>query len=59
MTDKLLKETISLLKGLRGDAKMALNGRWDCTTQEGIDTGFSAQIELIDRILPQLKAVSK
>jgi hypothetical protein len=38
------------LKTLRKDAKMALSGEWDCTTQEGKE-GFDAQVEAIDRAL--------
>ena len=59
MTDALLNEVISLLEGLEEDAQMALDGRWDCTTKEGIETGFEAQITLINRVLPQLKALKK
>lgn len=46
---------IDLLKILREDAEMALDGRWDCTTREGIETGFTAQIELIDSMLTKLE----
>ena len=51
----LLVKTIHLLEGLKKDAEMAISGEWDCTTEEGIETGFNAQIELIDEILPDLK----
>lgn len=59
MTEELLNETISVLESIEEDASMALDGRWDCTTEEGIDTGFNAQITLINRVLPQLKALKK
>ena len=48
-------EIISLLNTLKKDAEMALNGEWDCTTQEGIETGFNAQITLIEDLLDKLK----
>lgn len=45
------KETIKEnLGSLRKDCEMALIGVWDCTTQEGIDTGFPAMIEVVDEI---------
>jgi outer membrane translocation and assembly module TamA len=49
-----LEESINLLQGLKEDAKMALDGSWDCTTQEGINTGFGAQIILINNLLDKL-----
>ena len=55
MSEELKKEVIKVLTILREDAEMALNGQWDCTTDEGIETGFNAQIELIDNILDKLK----
>lgn len=55
MTEEVKKEVIITLKTLREDAEMALDGSWDCTTEEGIETGFSAQIILIDRTLDLLK----
>lgn len=54
MKDAIKKEVKNLLKTLKKDAEMALNGEWDCTTEEGIQTGFSAQITLIDEILKKL-----
>jgi hypothetical protein len=48
-------EIISLLNTLKKDAEMALSGEWDCTTQEGIETGFNAQITLIEDLLDKLK----
>jgi hypothetical protein len=59
MTEELLNETISVLESIEEDASMALDGRWDCTTEEGINTGFNAQITLINRVLPQLKSLKK
>jgi len=56
MDINLYKEEItSLLTTLRKDAEMALDGSWDCTTQEGIEMGFTAQIELIDEMLEKIK----
>lgn len=55
MDDKLKKEVIKTLQSLKKDAQMAIDGEWDCTTEEGIETGFSAQIEQIDKILTKLK----
>jgi hypothetical protein len=55
MTPEMLGNTIHLLEGLKEDAEMALDGRWDCTSEEGIKTGFSAQIELINELLTDLK----
>jgi hypothetical protein len=48
-------EIISLLNTLKKDAEMALSGEWDCTTQEGIETGFNGQITLIEDLLNKLK----
>jgi len=48
-------EVIQLLYMLKNDAEMALDGSWDCTTQEGIETGFNAQIDLIEKTLDKLK----
>lgn len=55
MTDEVKKEVIKVLETLRSDAEMALDGRWDCTTREGIEDGFEAQIYLIDKTLDLLK----
>jgi len=49
------EEVIHLLKTLKTDAEMALDGSWDCTTQEGIETGFNSQIDLIEKTLDKLK----
>jgi hypothetical protein len=59
MNKELLNETILVLDSLEKDAEMALDGTWDCTTAEGIETGFNAQITLINRVLPQLKELQK
>ncbi len=48
-------EVLVLLNGIKTDAEMALDGRWDCTTMEGRETGFEAQIYLIDKLLDKLK----
>jgi hypothetical protein len=53
MNKELLIETIQLLKCLKTDAEMALNGEWDTTTQEGIES-FESQIVLIEPILDRL-----
>lgn len=55
MTNELKKEVVEVLTILREDAEMALCGQWDCTTEEGIETGFNAQIQLIDDMLDKLK----
>lgn len=55
MTEEVKKQIIIVLETLREDAVMALDGSWDCTTEEGIETGFSAQIDLIDEALELLK----
>lgn len=49
----IIQPLIEILECLRKDAEMALDGSWDCTTQEGIETGFTAQIKIIDEILNQ------
>lgn len=51
---KVLIEIIDVLNTLKKDAEMALSGEWDCTTQEGIETGFIAQIEIIEKLLNKL-----
>jgi hypothetical protein len=49
--EQSIKETIKAnLSNLRKDCEMALSGEWDCTTQEGINTGFPAMIEVVDEI---------
>lgn len=55
MKDELKEEVVKLLYMLRQDAEMALSGEWDCNTNEGKETGFTAQIELIDNMLDKLK----
>ena len=49
--DIVIHPIVEALCSLKKDAEMALDGSWDCTLQEGIETGFTAQIELIDQIL--------
>ena len=51
----LKDEVIQLLNSIKTDAEMALDGRWDCTTTEGMGSGFEAQIFLIDKVLDKLK----
>ena len=55
METELKKEVIELLTTLKIDAEMALSGEWDCTTREGIEDGFGAQIRLIDELLDKLQ----
>ena len=55
MNNKLIKEMIALLEMLKKDAEMAIDGRWDCTTTEGIEEGFGSQIVMIDEMLTKLK----
>lgn len=55
MKPETLDEVIKTLTILREDAEMALSGQWDCTTKEGIEDGFNAQIILIDKTLDLLK----
>jgi hypothetical protein len=55
MSKELKQEVIRVFTILKEDAEMALSGEWDCTTDEGIETGFTAQIELIENILDKLK----
>ena len=55
MTNELKEEVVKVLTRLREDAEMALSGEWDCSTDEGKETGFSAQIQLIDNILDKMK----
>lgn len=56
---ELIEKTIKTLTSLKIDAEMALDGSWDCTTQEGIETGFTAQIRFIDEVLNELKQTLK
>jgi hypothetical protein len=51
MKNQSLQKVREILNVLRKDAEMALNGEWDTTTDEGIETGFGAQIEVIDSAL--------
>ena len=53
--EELKEEIIKVLNTLKTDAEMAMSGDWDCTTEEGIETGFSAQIEIIDELLNKIK----
>lgn len=50
MNDELKNDVVNLLKTLKQDAEMALDGRWDKS-----DEGFDCQIILINRILDKLK----
>lgn len=54
MTKKLIKDIVRLLKAIREDAEMALDGSWDCTTEEGMD-GFQCQIDNINEMLTKIK----
>jgi len=54
MTQKLVDEIISHLEMIIEDAEMALDGRWDCCTDEGKD-GFNAQINLTEDLLNKVK----
>lgn len=47
--EKIL-ESIRILKLLKDDAKMALSGEWDRSTE-----GFKSQIYVIDKALKELK----
>jgi hypothetical protein len=38
-----------------GHGEMALSGEWDCTKMEGRETGFEAQIYLIDNLLNKIQ----
>jgi len=51
----IMHEIVAVLETLKEDAEMALNGEWDCTTEEGIETGFEAQIIMIDNLLTKIK----
>ncbi len=53
MKTKLKEEVKHLLLMLRADAEMALDGSWDCSSQEGLG-GFTTQIELINKTLEKL-----
>lgn len=54
MNKHLEKETIALLKMLKADAEMALEGEWDRS-----DEGFKAQIRNIDEMLFKIKNQQK
>lgn len=47
--DEVLTPIKKVLQTLSTDAIMALNGDWDTTTQEGIES-FNDQLELIDTL---------
>lgn len=47
--DEVLTPIKKVLQTLLTDAIMALNGDWDTTTQEGIES-FNDQLELIDTL---------
>ena len=49
MKKVLEKEVEHLLRSLRTDAKMALNGEWNKS-----DKGFQAQITAINRVLTKI-----
>ena len=48
---QMIKPLVDTLIGLKEDAEMAMSGEWDCTTEEGIETGFGAQITMIEQVL--------
>lgn len=47
-------EIIEVLETIKEDADMAIQGEWDCSTPEGREAGFEAQIILIDRLLKKI-----
>ena len=49
--NSIVKPLVSTLSTIKQDAEMAMSGEWDCTTEEGIETGFGGQIALIDQVL--------
>jgi len=51
----IMHEIVACLETIKEDAQMALNGTWDCTTEEGRETGFGAQIVMIDKLLSELE----
>ena len=53
------EQIIDVLNSIRTDAQMALDGDWDCTTEEGIETGFTAQIDSIDDLLSKIEDENK
>jgi hypothetical protein len=57
ISSTLKSEVVSILNTLKKDAELALSGEWDCTTQEGIETGFNGQITLIEDLLYKLRKV--
>tara|TARA_R110000868_G_scaffold14426_4_gene67228 strand:+ start:34924 stop:35121 length:198 start_codon:yes stop_codon:yes gene_type:complete len=54
ISKELEQEIVSVLTNLKEDAEMALDGRWDCTTTEGKETGFIPQIILINDLLNKI-----
>lgn len=48
--ESILAPVFNVLEALQTDAEMALDGSWDCTTTEGVETGFDAQLSLIDSL---------
>ena len=53
--EEKLHEAMHLINTLRVDAEMALSGEWNCSSEEGKETGFTAQIDLIDNFYSNIK----
>ena len=47
--DEVLIPVKEVLTDIAADALMALEGDWDCSTQEGLE-GFSSQLDAIDSL---------
>lgn len=47
---KILEPVFQVIWHMKKDAEMAMDGSWDCTTDEGIETGFGAQLDIIDEL---------
>jgi hypothetical protein len=47
--DEVLKPVKEVLTDIAEDSLMAIEGDWDCSTQEGLE-GFTSQLDAIDRL---------
>lgn len=48
--EAIYEPVFDVLASIETDCEMAMDGSWDCTTEEGIETGFSAMLEEIDSL---------
>jgi hypothetical protein len=57
ITKKKIKEAMSNIRCVIASCEEGLDGRWDCSTEEGKETGFPPMIELLQEVEAVLSKV--